>query len=265
MKKRIIALIIFGCVLLSACSNEETVKKSVENQNQESTEKKIEEVSTNASKTEVIEEETKIPSDNEVKEIIEKSYKLIELAKIHTEENQKHNFSPFLISLKPYFTESFINKLDISYFAIPTGGNFPIDFDYDKLFNITERNKNKLTVEVSQYGYDQLPLTYTINAKMENDDWKIDNFTYKEESADKGEKESTTGLDYSIDEILSEEYVEQIVTTYLNDYEDMFIETITLQDEDTYYVEAYVKMAEDHMNPIFLNINSHTGYITKLN
>ncbi len=210
--ERFTALLICAC-LLGACTSVKEEKET-----------------TNVTVSEI---KRSILTDDEVKEIAERSYQLLQLANKFAEQNQRLNTKPFLQELQPYFTKDFINNLEISLFTVPIGGDFPADFNYKQHFVIKQQTSDKVTVETAQASYLNTALFITVEAKKEDGNWKIDNYHYERPAAFTDKDKQQT--------FITKEKAENIVKEYLHG-DDKEIESITSGKGNTYYINAFVKV-----------------------
>jgi hypothetical protein len=237
-------------MLLNACSNEskevEKVTSSPATEESEETKKDEEEAN--------IEVEN-VPSDEEVKAIIEKSYNFLSIVQEYFDQNQQGIHEPFLNALKEDFSDKFIASLNPADFGIATSYNFPTSFEYDKHFVIQTRTADTLVVESFQEGMDYEELIYTIEAIKENGEWKINDFDYR--TNESTETSSEPGL-------LTEEEAREIVNNYLSSYKEYDVSSISLHDENTFFIEAYIYASEEHMTAAFLAMDRTTGIIRQV-
>ncbi len=241
---------LFFLVVLGACNNEskEVEKITSTTATEESEETKKEEEQENI-------EVEEVPSDEEVKVIIEKSYNFLDIVQEYFEQNQQGNYEPFLTALKSDFSEAYIASLNPADFGIATSYNFPTSFEYDKHFVIQTRTTDTLLVEAFQEGFDYEELIYTIEAIKENGEWKINNFDYR--NNDSTETSSGPGL-------LTEDEAREIVNNYLSSYKEYDVSSISIHDENTFFIEAYVLASEEHMTSAFLALDRNTGIIRQV-
>lgn len=232
--ERLTALLICAC-LLGACTGETEEKES-----------------TNLNVSEM---EHSILTDDEVKEIAERSYQLLQLANKYAEQNQGLNTKPFLQELQPYFTKDFIKNLEISLFTVPIGGDFPADFNYKQHFIIKQQTSDRVTVETAQASYLNTALFITVEAKKENGNWKIDKYHY-EKPANFTDKDKQHTL-------ITKETAEIIVKEYLHG-DEKEIDSITAGKGNTYYINAFVKMNTRQKIGTSIKMDSTSGEIQSL-
>lgn len=240
LRKRLTLCIVFSCTLLLLYGN------SVKDSNSNVERRELDTV--NVSDTELL-------SVAEIKDISEKSYKLAELAKDYAEQNQHLNMEPFKQALQPYFTEAFISKLNSVEFTVPTGGNFPADFDYQQHFIVKDHSKNKIIVETAQTSYNNMPLIYTIEAEKEQGQWKINNLDYMEHT-DSSSKAMNTAK-------ITEKEAGKLVGGYLLG-DEYIIESVKRGKENVFYINAFVEVSSTQMIGVSLKMDRLTGKITSL-
>lgn len=252
--------IIFGMLfMVTACGEEKTTSQSNTAEGNSSSTKEKE--SENKSKTEE-EVETK-PSNEEIKEIVQKSYQLLEAAKKNSEDNLAGNFDSFVNDLEPYFTNSYIKDLPLEMFSVATSYNLPSNFDFDKHFEVISNSANQVVAEVYQTDDMNGPVVYTITAKKEDGLWKIDDWTY-EEVTDESTNTATSSSIGST-ELLDEDAALERIISYFEGYEGLEVPPINLEDEDTYSAEVSVLQGEgeyQHGTLVYVEVNRHTGEVT---
>lgn len=258
--------ILFGMlVMVTACGEEKTTSQS--NSAEESSSSKKEDVK--ATKEKESEEENKTqeevqtkPSNEEIKEIVQKSYQLLEAAKKNSEDNLARNFDSFVNDLGPYFTTSYIKDLPLEMFSVATSYNLPSNFDFDKHFEVTSNSANQVVAEVYQTDDMNGPVVYIITAKKEDGQWKIDDWTYEEVT---DESTNTTSSNTGSTELLDEDAALERIISYFEGYEGLDVPPISLKDEDTYSAEVTVLQGEgeyQHGTVVYVEVNRHTGEVT---
>ncbi|WP_226643150.1 hypothetical protein [Mesobacillus subterraneus] len=256
MKKAFTISVLLGILFsLTACNNDagdvEKVEATASNKNEVKENKEDEILKDENAQKKLEEDALQVPSDEEVKRIIEKSYKLLDNAKEYFEQNQQGNHEPFLTALKKDFSESYISTLNPADFGVATSYIVPNNFEYDKHFVIQSRTADSLIVEVSQGGFDYEEIIYTIGAIKEDGEWKIDTLNYRDNET------AETSL-------LTEDEAREIVNNYLSSSKEYEVADISVHDENTFFIQAYVYATEDHMSAVYLVMDRSTGLISKV-
>lgn len=268
------AFIMFGMLfMLTGCGAEKTTSQS--NSAEESSSSKKEDANSedkveaatkekdSGNEAEIEEVAETKPTNEEIKEIVKKVYKLSEALKNNSEDNLAGTFDGFLADLEPYFTNSYIKNLPLEAFSVETDYGFPYNFDFDKHFEVTSNSVDQVVAEAYQTDEMNGPVIYTVTAKKEEGQWKIDDFKYEyvtEEAAGTNSISSSGSA-----ELLDEDAAVEIALNYLEGYRDVQVDFISLKDENTYHAETSYAVGEGeelHYLPVRLEINRHTGEVT---
>lgn len=258
--------------MLTACGEEKTTsqsnsaEESSSNKKEDSnTEDKVEAAtqekeSENESKTEKV-AETK-PSNEEIKEIVQKSYQLLEAAKKNSEDNLAGDFDAFVADLEPYFTNSYIKNLPLEAFSVATSYNLPSHFDFDQHFEVTTNSVDQVVAEIYQTDEMNGPVIYIVTAKKEDGQWKIDDFTYEEVTEEAAGATTSSNISSGSTELLDEAAVEEIAYNYFGGHDGVIVDSMSLLDENTYRVEVYTYASEEHYNYNPIDVNRHTREVS---
>lgn len=199
-----------------------------------------------------------IPTDDEVRKITEKSYKLFGTIKAFGEQGWETGgavqpqWEPFAKALQPYFSINYLNQAKeyLDDYFVATEYILPTEFEFDKHFVIQSRTPDEFTAEAYHSGFEgEESVIFIVSAKKENGAWKIDKIdreVFKEERksvSNNGEIETAQ---------ISKDQAVHMVRTYLQTHnsqipEDLIIEFSRMQD-DYYLFHVYNNIDNEYVN-----------------